>query len=83
MDSVTFHLVDHGIVFSGDTLFAGSIGRTDLPGGSGTELLDGIAAHLLTLPPETKVFPGHGISTTIGEEARTNQYLSGITRGAG
>lgn len=74
-DSVTLHLVDHGLVFSGDTLFAGSIGRTDLPGGSTTQLLGGIAAHLMSLPAETKVFPGHGPSTTIGEEARGNPYL--------
>lgn len=74
-DSVTFHLTDHGVVFSGDTLFAGSIGRTDLPGGSTTQLLDGIAAHLMTLPPETRVLPGHGPGTTIGEEARNNPYL--------
>lgn len=75
LDSVTFHLVDHGVVFSGDTLFAGSIGRTDLPGGSTTQLLDGIARHLMTLPLKTKVFSGHGPSTTIGEEARENPYL--------
>lgn len=75
LDSVTFHLVDHGIVFSGDTLFASSIGRTDLPGGSTTQLLDGIARHLVNLPPETKVFPGHGPSTTIGEEIEGNPYL--------
>lgn len=75
IDSVTFHLVDQGIVFSGDTLFAESIGRTDLPGGSTTQLLDGIAAHLMTLPPDTKVFPGHGPSTTIGTEAQGNPYL--------
>ncbi|MES2658970.1 MAG: MBL fold metallo-hydrolase [Verrucomicrobiota bacterium] len=74
-DSVTFHLVDHGIVFSGDTLFANSIGRTDLPGGSTIQLLDGIARHLMTLPPETRVFPGHGPGTTIGEEANENPYL--------
>jgi len=74
-DSVTFHLVDHGVVFSGDTLFAGSIGRTDLPGGSTTELLDGIAKHLMTLPPETKILPGHGPGTTVGEEAVENPYL--------
>ena len=75
LDSVTMHLVDHGVVFSGDTLFADSIGRTDLPGGSTSQLLDGIARHLMTLPPETKVFPGHGPSTTIGEEASGNPYL--------
>jgi glyoxylase-like metal-dependent hydrolase (beta-lactamase superfamily II) len=74
-DSVTFHLFRHGMVFSGDTLFAGSIGRTDLPGGSTRQLLDGIDRHLMTLPPETKVFPGHGPSTTIGEEAGGNPYL--------
>jgi glyoxylase-like metal-dependent hydrolase (beta-lactamase superfamily II) len=75
LDSVTFHLMDHGIVFSGDTLFADSIGRTDLPGGSTTQLLDGIARHLMTLPPETKVFPGHGPATTIGREIEENPYL--------
>ncbi len=75
LDSVTFHLVKHGIVFSGDTLFAGSIGRTDLPGGSTAQLLDGIAKHLMTLPPETQIFPGHGPSTLIGAEARGNPYL--------
>lgn len=75
IDSVTFHLTEHGVVFSGDTLFAGSIGRTDLPGGSTTQLLDGIARHLMTLPPETRVLPGHGPATTIAAEARGNPYL--------
>lgn len=74
-DSVTFYLADHGVVFSGDTLFAGSIGRTDLPGGSTTQLLDGIASHLMTLPSKTRVLPGHGPGTTIGEEAMGNPYL--------
>ncbi len=74
-DSVTFYLAAHGIVFSGDTLFASSIGRTDLPGGSANQLLDGITKHLLTLPPETQVLPGHGPGTTIAAEARGNPYL--------
>lgn len=74
-DSVTFYLPVHGIVFSGDTLFAGSIGRTDLPGGSTQQLLDGIAKHLLTLPPETRVYSGHGPATTIGREIAGNPYL--------
>ena len=74
-DSVTLHLADHGILFSGDTLFAGSIGRADLPGGNMTQLLDGIAAKLMTLPSNTKVYPGHGPGTTIGEEALNNPYL--------
>ncbi len=74
-DSVTFYLAAHSVVFSGDTLFASSIGRTDLPGGSANQLLDGIAKHLMTLPPETKVLPGHGPGTTVGAEARDNPYL--------
>jgi hydroxyacylglutathione hydrolase len=74
-DAVTFHLPDAGVVFSGDTLFAGSIGRTDLPGGSTSQLLDGISRHLLTLPPETKVLSGHGPATTIARETAQNPYL--------
>jgi glyoxylase-like metal-dependent hydrolase (beta-lactamase superfamily II) len=74
-DSVVFHLADQNLVFSGDTLFADSIGRTDLPGGSTRQLLDGIARHLLTLPPDTRVLPGHGPATTIGREAETNPFL--------
>jgi glyoxylase-like metal-dependent hydrolase (beta-lactamase superfamily II) len=74
-DGVIFHLPADGIVFSGDTLFAASIGRTDLPGGSTRQLLDGIARHLLTLPPDTRVFSGHGPATTIGEEAAGNPFL--------
>lgn len=74
-DAVTFYLTDHGIVFSGDTLFASSIGRTDLPGGNAKQLLDGIDQHLMTLPPETKVLSGHGPATTIGREAAGNPYL--------
>ena len=74
-DSVTFHFREEGVVFSGDTLFARSVGRFDLPGGDGELLLDGIARHLLTLPPDTRVFPGHGPSTTIGKELKANPYL--------
>lgn len=75
LDSVTFYLVNQGVLFSGDTLFAGSIGRTDLPGGSTTQLLEGISRHLMTLPSETKVLSGHGPGTTIGQEALGNPYL--------
>lgn len=74
-DSVTFHFPAAGVLFSGDTLFADSVGRTDLPGGSTRQLIDGILTKLLTLPDETKVFPGHGSSTTIGEEKAGNPYL--------
>ncbi len=74
-DSVTLYLADQGVVFSGDTLFAGSMGRTDLPQGSTDQLLEGIANHLMVLPPETKVFSGHGPATTIAREAAENPYL--------
>ncbi|OLN32274.1 MBL fold metallo-hydrolase [Desulfosporosinus metallidurans] len=62
-------------LFSGDTLFAGSIGRTDFPGGSMEQLLDGVKKKLLILPEETRVFPGHGEETSIGEEKRDNPFL--------
>ncbi len=62
-------------VFTGDTLFAGSIGRTDLPGGSLPALLRSIRERLLTLPDATVVASGHGPLTTIGEERRTNPFL--------
>lgn len=75
-DSVTFYVQDEAVIFAGDTLFAGSIGRTDLPGGSHQQLLDGIAKHLMTLPAETKVFSGHGPATTIGQEASGNPFLA-------
>jgi hydroxyacylglutathione hydrolase len=70
-------LVEQGMVFTGDALFAGSIGRTDLPGGnSPMALINAIKANLLTLPDDTKVFPGHGPESTIGEEKRENPYLN-------
>ncbi len=64
--------------FTGDTLFAGAVGRTDFPKGSMQQLIDSIRAKLLLLPPETIVWPGHGyggLQSTIGQEARTNPYL--------
>lgn len=64
-----------GHLFSGDTLFAGSVGRTDLPGGDHDTLVDGIRRQLLVLPEETVVHPGHGPDTTIGREKRVNPYL--------
>jgi hydroxyacylglutathione hydrolase len=62
-------------VFVGDTLFAGSVGRYDLPGGSLEQLMNSIKTKLLVLPDDTKVFPGHGPVTTIGEERRNNMFL--------
>lgn len=64
-----------GFIIVGDVLFAGSIGRTDLPGGSMTDLLTGIRSKLLTLPDSTIVYPGHGPETTIGRERGSNLYL--------
>ena len=64
------------ILFAGDQLFAGSIGRTDLYRGSGTDLVCGIRQKLLCLPEDTVVLPGHGPQTTIGAEKRSNPFLS-------
>lgn len=66
-----------GVVLAGDVLFAGSIGRTDLPGGHHQTLLASIRRELLSLPDETVVYSGHGPVTTIGEERRTNPFLVG------
>jgi glyoxylase-like metal-dependent hydrolase (beta-lactamase superfamily II) len=73
--SICLHLVPLKMVIAGDTLFAGSIGRTDLPGGNFEQIIDSIHTRLLTLPDETKVVPGHGPQTTIGAERRTNPFL--------
>jgi glyoxylase-like metal-dependent hydrolase (beta-lactamase superfamily II) len=63
------------LVFGGDVLFRGSIGRTDFPGGSHDQLLDGIRRKLYCLPDETVVYPGHGPATTVGQERRTNPFV--------
>lgn len=68
-------LVGDGFVIVGDVLFAGSIGRTDLPGGDYDVLMASIKNHLLTLPDETVVYSGHGPSTTIGTERSTNPFI--------
>lgn len=68
-------LLGEGFVIGGDVLFAGSIGRTDLPGGDHNQLLASIRDKLLPLPDETKVYCGHGPSTTIGVERRSNPFL--------
>ena len=67
------------MAFTGDTLFRQSIGRTDLPGGSGRDLLGSILNKLLILDDDIKVLPGHGPASTIGLERRTNPYLEGLT----
>jgi glyoxylase-like metal-dependent hydrolase (beta-lactamase superfamily II) len=63
-------------VFTGDALFAGSIGRTDLPGGSFETLISSIKSQLLILPGQTVVYSGHGPETSIEREMNTNQYLT-------
>ena len=63
------------MVFVGDSLFCGSIGRTDLPGGSLQKLIDSIKSKLLTRGDEYAVFPGHGPASTIGEEKKNNPFL--------
>lgn len=78
--SVAFEL-DHPdvpVLLAGDLLFAGSIGRTDLPGGSHEQMLDSLAQVCLPLADETVVLPGHGPQTTIGRERATNPYLRGL-----
>ncbi|WP_328355154.1 MBL fold metallo-hydrolase [Mycobacterium sp. NBC_00419] len=75
--SVVFRVENH--LFTGDTLFKQSVGRTDLPGGSGNALLTSIVDKLLVLDDDTLVFPGHGESSTIGLERRTNPFLEGLT----
>jgi glyoxylase-like metal-dependent hydrolase (beta-lactamase superfamily II) len=71
-----FHIDDEGVLFSGDQLFAGSIGRTDLPGGNTDQLMASMRDHVMTLADDTRVLPGHGPETTIGRERRTNPFRS-------
>ncbi|HZA09665.1 MBL fold metallo-hydrolase [Mycobacterium sp.] len=79
--SVCFRIAadDGDVVFTGDTLFHGSVGRTDLPGGSGRDLLGSIVEKLLVLDDDTVVLPGHGDASTIGAERRANPFLEGLT----
>ncbi len=74
---LAFYAEGEGMVLSGDALFAGSVGRVDLPGGSMEVLMRSIERRLLTLPDETLVYPGHGPRTTIGEEKANNPFLRG------
>jgi len=73
--SLSFYSPDAGFVLTGDALFQGSIGRTDLPGGDFDTLISSIRNRLLILPRETTVYPGHGGPSTIGEEALNNPFL--------
>ncbi|MBQ1491057.1 MAG: MBL fold metallo-hydrolase [Blautia sp.] len=72
-----FYLPEEGILFSGDTLFYGSVGRTDFPGGNGFDLKKSLLRLVSLLPEDTKVYPGHGPDTTIDYEKRLNPYVTG------
>jgi hydroxyacylglutathione hydrolase len=76
--SVSLWLPAERLLLSGDTLFRDSIGRTDLPGGDGRQILRSIKEKLLALPEDTAVVPGHGENTTIGREKRFNMFLQGL-----
>ncbi|WP_270179263.1 MBL fold metallo-hydrolase [Alkalihalobacillus sp. CinArs1] len=77
--SVSFHFKELGVVFSGDALFQGSIGRTDLPLGNHEQLIESIHSRLLKLPESTIVASGHGPATTIEDEMMNNPFLNGFT----
>ena len=72
---VTYYCKEEGIAFSGDTLFRMSIGRTDFKGGSYEQIVHSLQKVLAVLPPDTKVYPGHGPETTIADEIRYNPYM--------
>jgi len=74
--SVAF--VHEGAILSGDVLFAGSVGRVDLPGANGPTLIESIRREILSLPDDTIVYPGHGPATTVGRERQTNPFLTGV-----
>lgn len=75
LGGVCYYEATEGLLFSGDTLFAESIGRTDFPGGSYETLIKGIKQKLMVLPDNTRVFPGHGPETTIGHEKKYNPFI--------
>lgn len=70
-----FYNQENNLLIAGDTIFAGSIGRTDLPGGDGRQLIQSIKKEILTLPEETRVLSGHGPETSVGVEKRSNPFL--------
>lgn len=75
--STSLHLASESLLLAGDTLFAGTVGRTDLPGGNSAQLITSIRERLLTLPESTLVIAGHGSPTTIGAERERNPFLQG------
>lgn len=77
--SVCYYFKDEGILIAGDTLFYKSVGRTDMPTGDGRVLLRSIEKKLMALPEDTKVYPGHGMNTTIGYEKQNNPFINADT----
>ncbi len=73
--SVCLHFTPLNLLIAGDTLFAGSIGRTDLPGGNSGQIIESIESRLLSLPDDTRVLPGHGPATTVRDERESNPFL--------
>lgn len=73
--SCCYYIEEEGVLFSGDTLFYGSVGRTDFPGGSTAEIVRSLHKLVDSLPEETEVYPGHDASTTIGYEKRYNPFV--------
>lgn len=79
---VIFHAAEDGVAFVGDVVFQGSIGRTDLPGGSYQVLMNSIRDHVMTLPEKTVLYSGHGPSTTVANERRTNPFIAPMYGGS-
>lgn len=73
---LAFYNEQENLIFTGDTLFAGSIGRTDIPGSDSQAIMESIRSKLFVLPPQTVVYPGHGKATTIGKEIQTNPFFN-------
>jgi hydroxyacylglutathione hydrolase len=73
--SICLHIASEGLLFSGDTLFAGTVGRTDLPGGDSEQIVRSIQERLRPLPDTTRVIPGHGPATLIGKEKQSNPFM--------
>lgn len=76
-DGMAYALPESGLLFTGDALFSGSIGRTDLPGGNAALLVRHIRTKLLTLPPGIGVYPGHGPASSVGDELLNNPFIQG------
>jgi hydroxyacylglutathione hydrolase len=76
---VVLHMPEAGLALVGDVIFQGSVGRTDLPGGDGRQLLESIRREILTLPDATRLLPGHGPETTVARERASNPYLRGVS----